>query len=64
MSKNMIMTAICFALLFNMEKTFDVLEGSTTTVLRAELTRYGGKYRKQTRSWDLTGWSSKVVCGV
>lgn len=38
MSKIMIMTAICFALLFNMEKTFDVLEGSTTTVLRAELT--------------------------
>jgi len=62
----MIMKAIYFVLLFSMEKTFDVLEGSTTTVLRAELTRYGGKYRKQTRirSWDLSRWSSKVVCGV
>jgi hypothetical protein len=60
------MTEICTVLLFNMEKTFDVLEGSTTTtVLQAELTRCGGKYRKQThRSWDLSSWSSKVVCGV
>lgn len=43
----MIMTAICNVLLFNMEKIFDVLEGSTTTVLRAELSRCGGKYMKQ-----------------
>jgi len=60
----MIMTAICIVLLFNMEKTFHVLEGSTITVLRAELSRCGGEYMKQTRrkSWDLSGWSSKVVC--
>jgi len=58
--------ATCFVLLFNMGKTFDVLEGSATTVLRGELTSYGGKYKKQTRirSRDLSRWSSKVVCGV
>jgi hypothetical protein len=48
----MITTATYIVLLFNMEEGFDVLEGSTTTVLGAELTRGGvNTGNKQEGGW-------------